>query len=297
MAITKYTDREIPQISLANFDTRVDDITKEVISAAEDNGFFCVVDHEISPELVNRTFGDSVAFFSLDDSTKSRVPFSANHNAGWEQNSQKRPSTGEVDRKESYQIQFGENMQGRWIGDDVLPGFQQRSLEFMRAAQSVSEKLMICFARGLGFPANFFIACHDVSKEDSCYTTSRRQKPTMATFLTGLERTRTGTFSLFCFKSLGSPGSRFVLGEKCLLALVMAIHGPRLNQMQHPTPSFATSATCSCHGPMTASRAHSIGSKRLWSLETSMESDTASLTSIRHGRARRSRARKESILW
>lgn len=167
MGSTKYTNRAIPHISLANFDTRIDEITKEIIAAAEDNGFFCVVDHEISPELVNRTFEDSAAFFNLDDCIKSSVPFSANHNAGWEKNSQKRPSTGEVDRKESYQIQFGENMKGRWIGDDVLPGFQQRSLEFMRAAQSVSEKLMICFARGLGLPDNFFIDCHDVSKADS----------------------------------------------------------------------------------------------------------------------------------
>lgn len=167
MAITKYTNRPIPQISLASFGTRIDEITKEVVSAAEDHGFFCVVDHEISPELVNRTFEDSAKFFSLDDSTKSSVPFSANQNAGWEKNSQKRPSTGEVDRKESYQIQFGENMEGRWISDEVLPGFKERSLEFMRAAQSVSEKLMICFARGLGFPDNFFIDCHDVSKADS----------------------------------------------------------------------------------------------------------------------------------
>jgi len=167
MAVTKYTNRVIPQISLANFDKRIDEITKAVVSAAEDVGFFCVVDHEISLELVNRTFDDSAAFFALEDGTKSSIPFSPNHNAGWEKNSQKRPSTGEVDRKESYQIQFGENMQGRWISDDVLPGFKTRSLEFMHAAQSVAEKLMICFARGLGFPDNFFIDCHDVSQADS----------------------------------------------------------------------------------------------------------------------------------
>lgn len=167
MVSTKYTNRAIPHISLANFDTRIDEITREVIAAAEDNGFFCVIDHEVSTELVKRTFEDSAAFFNLDDCIKSSVPFSANHNAGWEKNSQKRPSTGEIDRKESYQIQFGENMQGRWIGEDVLPGFQLRSLEFMRAAQTVSEKLMICFARGLGFPDSFFIDCHDVSKADS----------------------------------------------------------------------------------------------------------------------------------
>jgi isopenicillin N synthase-like dioxygenase len=167
MTATKYTNRAVPQISLANFESRVDEITEALVSAAEDVGFFCVVDHEISPELVNRMFEDSATFFNLDDHVKAGVPFSANHNAGWEKNSQKRPSTGAVDRKESYQIQFGENMEGRWIGDDFMPGFKARSLEFMRAAQSVSEKLMICFARGLGFSDDFFVNCHDVSKADS----------------------------------------------------------------------------------------------------------------------------------
>jgi isopenicillin N synthase-like dioxygenase len=37
----------------------------------------------------------------------------------------------------------------------------------MHQAQSVSEKLMFCFARGLGFEDDFFIKAHDVSRESS----------------------------------------------------------------------------------------------------------------------------------
>lgn len=37
----------------------------------------------------------------------------------------------------------------------------------MRKAQEVSEKLMICFARGLGFEDNYFVKAHDITKPDS----------------------------------------------------------------------------------------------------------------------------------
>jgi len=37
----------------------------------------------------------------------------------------------------------------------------------MHQVQSVSEKLMICFARGLGFENDYFIKAHDVTRPDS----------------------------------------------------------------------------------------------------------------------------------
>ncbi|KAG9962880.1 Clavaminate synthase-like protein, partial [Aureobasidium melanogenum] len=167
MGTTKYLARSIPIISLADFDSRIDAITSELVSAAEKDGFFCIVDHGISREQVDQMFVNSAAFFNLDDRKKATVPFSAVHNAGWEKNAQIRPSTGAVDRKESYQMQFSENMEGRWIAEDVLPGFKDNSLAFMHSVQAVSEKLMVCFARGLGFEDDFFIKCHDVSESDS----------------------------------------------------------------------------------------------------------------------------------
>lgn len=167
MASTKYLNRPIPTVSLANFSSRIDEITTQLVQAAEHEGFFCVVDHGIPSSLVESMFSSSASFFNLPDQVKATVPFSPTHNAGWEKNSQVRPSTGAVDRKESYQLQFGTNMQGRWVSPSALPQFQQTSLDFMHSAQSVSEQLMTCFARGLGFPDDFFIKAHDVTAADS----------------------------------------------------------------------------------------------------------------------------------
>ncbi|KAF4620168.1 hypothetical protein G7Y89_g14652 [Cudoniella acicularis] len=46
-------------------------------------------------------------------------------------------------------------------------GFKEESLAFMRKAQDVSEKLMVCFARGLGFDDDYFIKAHDISRPES----------------------------------------------------------------------------------------------------------------------------------
>lgn len=64
-------------------------------------------------------------------------------------------------------MQFGANMNGMWLSDSTLPGFKETSLQFMQKAQSVSEKLMLCFARGLGFSDDYFVKAHDVSRPES----------------------------------------------------------------------------------------------------------------------------------
>ena len=114
MAPTKYIDRPVPTISLRDFDARIDEITKELVDAAENVGFFCIVDHGIPRSSVDNIFDQSARFFNQPDNVKAHVPFSPQHNAGWEKNSQIRPSTGAVDRKESYQMQFGEAMNGMY---------------------------------------------------------------------------------------------------------------------------------------------------------------------------------------
>lgn len=115
MASTKYVERAVPTITLADFENRINIITEELVNAAENVGFFCVVDHGISQESVDQIFEQSARFFNLDDSIKAQVPFSPQYNAGWEKNSQVRPSTGVADRKESYQMQFGKGMDGMCI--------------------------------------------------------------------------------------------------------------------------------------------------------------------------------------
>lgn len=58
-------------------------------------------------------------------------------------------------------------MADKWIAEESLPGFKDSAKQFMAKAQSVSEKLMICFARGLGFPDDYFIKAHDVSRPNA----------------------------------------------------------------------------------------------------------------------------------
>ncbi|KAH0841900.1 putative leucoanthocyanidin dioxygenase [Fonsecaea pedrosoi] len=164
---TKYLDRPIPTISLASYESRIDEITSQLVSAAENVGFFSVIDHGITPQEIDEIFAQSARFFDLPDETKAQVPFSSANNAGWEKNSQVRPSTGAADRKESYQMQFGANMEGKWLDDSALPGFKDSALKFMWKAQGVSEKLMTCFARGLGFEDDYFIKAHNVKRSES----------------------------------------------------------------------------------------------------------------------------------
>ena len=170
---TKYLDRPIPTISLADFDNRIDEITSQLVSAAENIGFFSIIDHGISPDQVHAIFTESARFFSLPDTIKATVPFSSQHNSGWESKSQIRPSTGAADNKESYQMQFSSHhMSGKWLSDSILPNFQPNAMSFMHQCQTVSAKLMICFARGLGFPDTYFLDSHDSTRPD-CQTVCR----------------------------------------------------------------------------------------------------------------------------
>ncbi|KAI0490639.1 oxoglutarate/iron-dependent oxygenase [Xylaria cf. heliscus] len=160
---TRYSNRTIPRISLRDFATRIDVITAELVAAAETDGFFAVVDHGISAGETAAQFSQAERFFALPDAVKGTVPYTT-RNAGWERAAQVRPSTGHADQKESYQVQYGASaMRDSWLPEAALPGFREASLAFMRRAQAVSEMLMVCLARGLGFADDYFVRVHDVA--------------------------------------------------------------------------------------------------------------------------------------
>lgn len=130
----------------------------------------------------------SVDFFALPDATKKKHPIDVSRNAGWEklaqvqckdrfpftniasfltfQNlSQIRPSTGVVDLKESMQLGF-HGIEDLWPSEQDAPGFRTRAERFMKQCNEVSHKLLTCLALGLGFPADFFTRCHDITQPD-----------------------------------------------------------------------------------------------------------------------------------
>ncbi|RMY59259.1 hypothetical protein D0865_02163 [Hortaea werneckii] len=179
-AATKYAERSIPRISLANHANRIDEITTQLVHAAETHGFFSLTNTEISIDEIEAIFRTSESFFNLPDDVKATVPFT-HKNVGWEKSPRSvrrqvsiansapasfltrsvsemvrvrtgtdcSPNEGFPDQKESYQLQFGANMADKWISPTHLPSFQTDARAFMHKAQSLSEKLMLCFARGL----------------------------------------------------------------------------------------------------------------------------------------------------
>ncbi|WWD04625.1 hypothetical protein V865_002696 [Kwoniella europaea PYCC6329] len=144
----------VPTISLHDFDARRQEIINELMDASTNVGFFTLSNHGISPSEVQAAFDLSQQFFALPDEVKSKTALNGK-NAGWEKNTQVRPSTGTADQKESIQLQFA-RMEGLWPSDEDLPGFRERAEKFMNQVRDLSVKVMECFAEGLGLPLNTF---------------------------------------------------------------------------------------------------------------------------------------------
>lgn len=119
----------VPTISLHDFAARRAEITEELMRASTEVGFFTLSNHGIPQEDVDAMFALSERFFALSDEVKAKTPLNGK-NAGWEKNTQVRPSTGTADQKESLQLQFA-RMEGLWPADEDIDGFKARSEAFM----------------------------------------------------------------------------------------------------------------------------------------------------------------------
>ena len=84
-------------------------------------------------------------------------------NAGWEFRTQKRPSTGTLDQKESYQL-TRPHMDGIW--PEELPDFEPRLLAFEHACWTLGMVVLGCLAERLGFERDFFARAHDWQAPD-----------------------------------------------------------------------------------------------------------------------------------
>lgn len=159
-------DREIPCIDLRDFATRQDEIDEAVWQASIEVGFFQVTNHGIDARDVDRAFAHADAFFGLDAAHKTAVERPANSNSGWESMTQKRPSTGTLDQKESYQITTSRMDElGLWPAAELLPEFRNDLTAFERANWELAMQLLGCFARKLGFDGDFFREAHDPASD------------------------------------------------------------------------------------------------------------------------------------
>lgn len=155
-------EKEIPVIDLHDFAERREEISAALWAAGVDTGFFQLENHGISLEAIQGAFSNAQRFFSLPEDEKKKFPLEKN--AGWESMAQVRPSTGQADKKESYQI-TRPLMQGKWPQEDRLPGFKEQLLAFEQACWTVGMQVLSCFADSLGFATDFFTQAHNPEEE------------------------------------------------------------------------------------------------------------------------------------
>ncbi|KAF2642454.1 Clavaminate synthase-like protein [Massarina eburnea CBS 473.64] len=153
----------VPAISLKNFDTRKDEITQQLVEAAEKTGFFTLVDHGITIDDINSQFAKSEAYFALPHEVKARIPHDIRTNNGWEYKSQIRQSTGTADQKESLWIQ----RDSEWPTDEEVPNFRDTTKRFMGKCEEISKRVLACFSTSLGFSEDHLNKAMDVEAPDN----------------------------------------------------------------------------------------------------------------------------------
>ncbi|KAF3256955.1 hypothetical protein TWF217_004888 [Orbilia oligospora] len=164
--------RQIPRISLHDWDNRKNEIMKEIMNAAENVGFFIVKDQESPSKAdIEEAFRISESFFRLPEDVKSRTPFIREQNTGWEKRAQIRPSTNLPDQKESIQLQYHRRYDPTWpVVDDHIPDFHKTISGFMEKTQTVSMRILSCLAIGLGLEEDYFTKIHDIKSNEAMTT-------------------------------------------------------------------------------------------------------------------------------
>lgn len=83
-SISLRSTRGLTSLSSTDFDNRKEEIGKELVDAAENVGFFTVVDHELSVEEIKEQFAVSKRYFSQPLEKKMQIPYDTNTSLGYE---------------------------------------------------------------------------------------------------------------------------------------------------------------------------------------------------------------------
>ncbi|KAF7514886.1 hypothetical protein G7054_g14913 [Neopestalotiopsis clavispora] len=146
-----------------DFTSRKDEIRKLLVDAAENAGFFTLVDHGISIAEIEQQFAISKSFFDLPAETKAKTAHDTKTNNGWEYKAQLRPSTGTYDQKESLWLM----RTSQWPSEEDVPGFKDTTENFMSKCAKISNQVF-----ALGFDEEFLVQANDPSRSD-CMTQLR----------------------------------------------------------------------------------------------------------------------------
>ena len=116
----------IPVIDISN--NNQTELAQQLWDAARNVGFFTIINHSIPPSQIDNLFHLSTQFFKLDPNVKHQYPFNVEKNSGYEYMTQKPPTTGVVDLKETFQVTAREGcMDNLWpTTDDNNEGKEEK---------------------------------------------------------------------------------------------------------------------------------------------------------------------------
>ncbi|TVY22573.1 2-oxoglutarate-Fe(II) type oxidoreductase [Lachnellula hyalina] len=142
-------------------------VAQDLVAACHNVGFVTLINHGVSPELLDEAFGWSKRLFDLQTEEKMLAPHphgAAVHRGysypGLEKVSQvisSDPEVGEglravMDCKESYEIGSEENDEqpNIWLPEETLPGIRDFTMRFYWECSKASREMLAAIGRGLG---------------------------------------------------------------------------------------------------------------------------------------------------
>ncbi len=158
----------IPEIDLGPW--RVGDeaerraLAHEVRTVCHHIGFFHLVGHGISPDLLAEHARYRAAFFALPEATKRRIDKAASpHFRGWEPVGAELTG-GRPDQREQLDLAVENPVRGlrasppylrldgpnQWLAEEVLPGFRHHLGRFFAALSALADELLGVLSLGLG---------------------------------------------------------------------------------------------------------------------------------------------------
>ncbi|MEZ5244517.1 MAG: 2-oxoglutarate and iron-dependent oxygenase domain-containing protein [Acidimicrobiales bacterium] len=155
-------ERDIRVIDMSDPTMTRAELDDAIWRAASDTGFFQVTGHGIAQADIDAAFSITEQFFDLPAEVKQRRAMPPRTNSGWEFKSQKRPSTGTYDHKETFQVTISRmDTYDLWPTDVEIAGFRRILESFEAANHALAMRILSSFARKLGLPDAFFTERHD----------------------------------------------------------------------------------------------------------------------------------------
>jgi len=160
---------DIPVIDISAWIASGDDVdlaavAAQVNDACETAGFFQLVGHTVSRELIDEVFDMTERFHALPLKVKESLRMDR---AGWPvagvgylpMYSRKLPTREKANLNEAFLVKGNRELdfdESQWPGDDALPRFRDTVERYAGAVNSLALRLLPVYATALGLEADFF---------------------------------------------------------------------------------------------------------------------------------------------